>query len=239
MLESLYDTYKDASRTIARDVLNILEATPGFTHLQMDPAYPATWTACIGYADQCGRGESTGPYEFALQLLKSDLVTSVTVRATSIANFSFDTHTANGPQIHTNHLRITMESIGRLLAEMALTPSRSNAQRTVLDETLVYVFSDFGRTFPKTGSDHHPATCALLAGGNILGNQMVGAYDEQMDGSPMGTPVPLVEESGERVTRSPRSQDIAATVLHGFGLESGRDFFIPGGYGVFDGIVPG
>ncbi|HEY0883558.1 MAG TPA: hypothetical protein VGD87_18625, partial [Archangium sp.] len=67
--------------------------------------------------------------------------------------------------------------------------------------------------------------------------QMVGGYDERMNGSPMGAPVPLVEESGEHATREPRSQDIAATVLHAFGLEGGRDYFIPGGYGYFDGVV--
>ena len=67
--------------------------------------------------------------------------------------------------------------------------------------------------------------------------EMVGGYDEAMNGSPMGVPVPLVEESGTPATRPPRSQDIAATVLHAFGLEGGRDYFIPGGYGYFDGVV--
>ncbi|MCY1015775.1 hypothetical protein [Pyxidicoccus sp. MSG2] len=60
-----------------------------------------------------------------------------------------------------------------------------------------------------------------------------------MNGSPMGAPVTLVEESGQRVTRAPRSQDIVATAIRAFGLEPGRDFFIPGGYGVYDGVVRG
>lgn len=238
LLGQLYDTYRGASRTIARDILNTLGTVQGFQHLSVaEPMkYPANWTACIGYADSCGSGGGMANYDFALKLLKSELVTSVSLRATSFNNFSFDTHTANGPQIHTNHLRIAFEGIGRVLLEMSLTPG-STMGRTLLDETLVYVFSDFGRTFPKTGSDHHPATCAILAGGSIIGNQMVGGYDEQMNGSPMGTPVPLIEESGMAATREPRSQDIAATVLHAFGLEGGRDYFIPGGYGHFDGVV--
>ncbi|EPX63313.1 hypothetical protein D187_005719 [Cystobacter fuscus DSM 2262] len=41
------------------------------------------------------------------------------------------------------------------------------------------------------------------------------------------------------MTRAPRSQDIAATVIRAFGLEPGEDFFIPGGYGSFDGVVKG
>jgi hypothetical protein len=236
-LERLYDTYKGASRTVARDVLGLLEGTKGWEYLTADPAYPADWTACIGSADACGPGASTAPFDFALQLLKSDLVTSVSVRATSFSNFSFDTHSATGPQIHTNHLHIAFEAIGRMIVELSLTPSSSGGGRTLLDDTVVYVYSDFGRTFPKQGSDHHPATCAVIAGGATIGNQMLGGYDENMEGSPMGTPVSLIEESGTAAVRAPRSQDIAATVLGSYYLESGKDFFIPGGYGIFEGVV--
>ncbi len=235
LLSRLYDNTQSASKTLARDVVRTLDATQGYQYLSANPRYPRDWTACIGYADACGSGASMGNYELALRLLKSELATCVTLRGTSFNNFSFDTHTANGVQIHTNHLHIAFEQIGRLLLEMSLTPISGG--RTLLDDTLVYVYSDFGRTFPKTGSDHHPATCAVLAGGGIRGNQLVGGYDETMDGSPMGAPVPLLEESGARVTRAPRSQDIAATVISAFGLESGRDYFLPGGYGVFDGVL--
>ena len=238
MLSALYDTYRGASKTIARDILGTLGSVRGFERLAAaDMRYPTNWSACIGYADSCGTNTSMANYDFALKLLKSDLVTSVSLRATSFNNNSFDTHFSGGPQMHTNHLRIAFEGIGRVLLEMSLTPSSTTPGKTLLDETVVYVFSDIGRTFPKQGSDHHPATCAILAGGTIIGNQMVGGYDEQMNGSPMGAPVPLVEESGEHATREPRSQDIAATVLHAFGLEGGRDYFIPGGYGYFDGVV--
>jgi uncharacterized protein (DUF1501 family) len=178
-----------------------------------------------------------GPYEFALRLLKSDLVTSVSMRATSFRNFSFDTHYAKGVQEGGLHFHIALEQVGRMLAEMSLTPSPSNPQKSLLDDTLVYVCSDFGRTFPKTGSDHHPATCAILAGGGVEGNRMIGGYDESMPGSPMGVAVPIREESGEVVTRMPRSQDVAATVIRAFGLEMGKDFFIPGGYGEIQGAL--
>ncbi|RKH74476.1 DUF1501 domain-containing protein [Corallococcus aberystwythensis] len=236
-LEQLYDTYKGASRTIRRDMLSVLEKTPAWEKLKADPAYPEDWMACTGYADACGTMPSMGDYAFALQLLKSDLVSTVNLRATSIEGFTFDSHFVNGQIVHAQYLRIAMEMVGRMCLEMSLTPSRSDPSRSLLDETLVYVYSDFGRTFPKVGSDHHPATCALLVGGGIQGNQMIGGYDERMDGSPMGIPVRLVEESGDIATRTPTSQDVAATVLRAYGLVPGKDFFIPGGYGVFDGVV--
>lgn len=234
-LERLYDTYKNASRTIARDVVSILGNVKGFEKIQADPDYPLNADTCVGNADSCGPYRSTGDYEFALRLLKSNLVTSVTLRATSIGNFAYDTHYAGGAQAGAQHLRITFEQIGRMLIEMSLTPASNGG--SLLDETVVYVFSDFGRTFPKQGSDHHPATCAILAGGPIIGNQMVGGYDERMHGSPLGVPVSIREEGHNDVIRTPRAQDVAATVLGAFGLEAGKDFFIPGGYGFFNGVI--
>ena len=157
------------------------------------------------------------------------------LRATSIANASFDTHSQNGPQIHTNHLHIAFESIGRMLLEMDLTPAGNG--KTLLDDTLVYIYSDFGRTFPRFGSDHHPATCAVLVGGGVNGNQMLGGYDETLSGTPLGAAVDVISEDGIRETRMPKSQDVAATVMRAFGLQPGRDFFLPGGYGVYDGAL--
>lgn len=233
-IEALYESTRTHSLTMARDVLTQLEGVVGFEHLADDPIYQRT-TACIGSADTCGELPTTSSWDFALRLLKSDLATSVSVRATSIANFSFDTHFSGGPQVGANHLRICLEGIGRMLLEMERTDIGGG--RTLLDDTLVYVFSDFGRTFPKTGSDHHPATCALLVGGGVRGNQMLGGYDESMNGSPLGAPVDLISEDGVPERRMPTSQDVAATVIRAFGLEPGRDFFIPGGYGVFDGAL--
>jgi hypothetical protein len=235
-LEQLYETYKGTSKTLARDVVAVLGQVKGFEHLKTNPEYPINWSSCIGYADSCGGSGSMGPYDLALQLLKSNLVTSVSMNGSSFNNTQFDTHSMNGPQFGANHLRIAFEQVGRMLIEMQLTPG-SAAGKSLLDETIVYVYSDFGRTFPKQGSDHHPATCAILAGGSIIGNQMVGGYDETMNGSPLGVPVKLIEEGGQIETRPPRSQDVAATVINAFGLEPGTDFFIPGGYGVFDGVI--
>ncbi|MFO0636538.1 MAG: DUF1501 domain-containing protein [Nannocystaceae bacterium] len=241
LYRQLYEMNVGVSRTIARDVITVLDNTVGFEYLGQDPLYAegSMMTACIGPADQCGPARAGADFDFALRLLKSDLVTSLTLRATSIGNTGFDVHFSGGARAQTSHLRIALEGIAQLLLEMSLTPA-SSGTGTLLDETLVYIYSDFGRTFARSaedGTDHHPATCALLVGGNVRGNQMLGGYDETAVGSPLGGKVSLVEESGELASRPPTSQDIAATVIRAFGLEPGVDFFIPGGYGVFDGAL--
>jgi uncharacterized protein (DUF1501 family) len=241
MYQQLYETTVGVSKTIARDVLTQLDKTKGFEFLDADPLYSggALSTACIGSADICGGVRSGGSYDFALRLLKSDLVTSLTLRATSIANTGFDVHFAGGATSQTSHLRIALEAIGQMLNEMSLTPA-SSGNGTLLDETLVYIYSDFGRTFAHSGqdgTDHHPATCGILVGGNVKGNQMLGGYDESAEGSPLGAPVAMIEGLTWKVTRPPKSQDIAATVIRAFGLVPDKDFTISGGYGEYEGAI--
>jgi hypothetical protein len=237
-LERLYDTYKQASKTIARDVLAAIGKTKGFEFLGAAvPEYAGDPAAFMGQTNNFGPLSSVADFDFALRLLKSDLVTSVNLRATSVRGFVFDTHYPPDGKLHSAALHITFEQVGRLIAEMSLTPIGGG--RTLLDDTLVYVYSDFGRTSQTSGpaTDHHPTTCAILAGGSIVGNQMLGAYDESYQDSPLGRPVALLEESGQPATRTSQSQDVAATVLTAFGLKPGTDYFIPGGYGSYIGAV--
>jgi hypothetical protein len=243
-LEALYSTYKGVSKSIARDVVGVVDKTVGFEHIQKLPLYANDRTFFIGGFDAAGTANSTGDYNFALRLLKSDLATSVTMHVSGIQvkdqQYGFDTH-GPGAAMHTNQLRISFEGIAQLLGEMALTPTKT-AGRSLLDETMVYVYSEFGRSFLNPGA-HHPATCALLAGGVVDGNKMFGGYNESVElldgkvGFPMGTALPILEEDGAMSSRPPRSQDVVSTVLAGFGLQPTKDFFIPGGFGVVQGPI--
>jgi hypothetical protein len=235
VLEQLHDTYAGVSRTIARDIVDIVEGTPGVEHL---PAH-MPWTPTnsrfgwqLGYADFFATDGLWGSqFDLALRMLKSDLATSVSLSL--VATINFDSHYSNPYPSHANHLRGAMETVGRLLAEMKLTPSASRADRSLLDETLVYITSDFGRTFPVGGgSDHNPMHSAVLVNGLIQGNRMIGGYRDE----PLGIPVAMHEEAGERSMRAPNARDVAATIYACFGMEPGVDFFIPGGYGVVEGI---
>lgn len=92
------------------------------------------------------------------------------------------------------------------------------AQRGLLDETLVAVAGEFGRT-PKinkwAGRDHWaPCYTQLLAGGGVHGGQVFGASDAQ----------------GAYVKDSPVTpDDFAATILHAFGIDP--EVAIPDGSG--------
>ena len=236
VLEQLYGGYANLSRTLARDIVNAVTATPGLEHLPASmPWTPSNerfgWT--MGYADFHATNATWGTnFDLALRMLKSDLTTSVSFRLPM--TFAFDSHFTNPYPGHGTHLRGAFEAIGRLIAEMKLTPSTLRAGATLLDDTLVYITSDFGRTFPiGHGSDHNPMHSAVFVNGRIEGNRMLGGYLENS----LGRPVDLISETGERERRAPGARDVAATVYSCFGMQAGTDYFIPGGYASASGIA--
>ena len=86
---------------------------------------------------------------------------------------NWDTHKKHFPKMKKQLLPVFDRSVSALLTDLE--------QRGSLEETLVAVLTDFGRT-PKInkngGRDHHPAVYSLvLAGGGIQGGQVYGSSD--------------------------------------------------------------
>ncbi|MDG2122779.1 MAG: DUF1501 domain-containing protein, partial [Verrucomicrobiales bacterium] len=73
------------------------------------------------------------------------------------------------------------------------------AQRGLLDDTLLVITGDFGRTpkvNPKGGRDHWSRLCTLaFAGGGLPGGAVIGATDRQ-NGEPVSQPVTLQQMMG-------------------------------------------
>ena len=232
LLEQLYDNYAGVSVMLAKDVMTKMENTPSFEYWPANGGAPS-WSRLgmlgwsQGLADEHDSGAAaTARFGLALQFLKSGLTTSV---ALQMPNHTFDYHNGGSYPTHNYRFHGVMETIGRVLVEMQNTPLGDG--RTLLDDTLVYIYSDFGRTF--VGDDHNPMTSAILVGGGLVGNQMIGEFDEGSN----GMPVAITNEAGQLEMRPPKSQDTIATILTAFGMKPGDDFFLPGGYGVVDGVV--
>lgn len=243
LYQSIYDSYRGYSNLLAKDVVAQLERTPSFEHInQMGPNYPF-WGehGLMGYSLGSSVASSGNDWAavggLALKLLKSDLTTSVSLGMPSYINF--DTH--NDADSHFPYLRATMEQIGRFLGEMSLTPS-STPGRTLLDDTLVLVMSEFGRTWNRSGgTDHWPTTSVIFAGGPswLATNRMIGGYATGNNvglGYPgfMGENVTMNGEDGLPMStgRPPQSRDVIFTALKLFGINE----FLPGGPGDVVGL---
>ena len=140
------------------------------------------------------------------------------VRVVNIIHSSWDHHSRLDPELTHNSL-MADQPIAALIKDLK--------QHGLLDETLVVIGSEFGRTplgenrpgnKSVTGRDHHPfAFTTLLAGGGVQGGRIIGTSDEIGWGA-IEDPVHV--------------HDLHATILHLFGLNhtqltyrvQGRDF---------------
>ncbi|MFP2907008.1 DUF1501 domain-containing protein [Pyxidicoccus sp. 3LFB2] len=240
-LEGLHDSLSSVSRVLATDVVNVLESTKGIDALATSrPAYLSSYLSnqTFTYTFGTANFHLTGldpRMDLALRLLKSDLATSVHVSL----QVDFDTHNAFGHGHSCAHGRGLMDCVARFLGELKASPAPGKPGKTLLDDTLVVVMSEFGRSWASRGSDgsyslpddHHPYTSVFFAGGNVAGNRQVGSYTTRG----LGVPVDIIEENGQPSKRVPRSADAVTTALRIMGMET-HDFFIPGGYGEVVGL---
>jgi uncharacterized protein (DUF1501 family) len=104
-------------------------------------------------------------------------------------------------------------ALGSLLDDLKAAPGKA-AGRTLLDETLVVVAGEFGRTVGtlngQAGRDHFAINSALFAGGGIKGGQVIGVTDAA--GS-------TITDSGVSGRTELRPEDIACTVYSALGID--------------------
>lgn len=231
-LEGIHGSLRSVSRVLAADVVSVLEATKGIDHLTTNRApYLANYFMNeFGYSFGLANFHMTTlepRMDMALRLLKSDLTSAVHVAL----NLDFDTHNGLGHAFSCAHGRAHMDLIARFCGELKATPAPGLPGKTLFDDTLVVVLSEFGRSWGQGTDDHHPYTSVMYLGGNVAGNRSIGTYDR----GGFGQPVSLVEENGQPSMRVPRSADAVTTAMRIMGLEF-HEFFIPGGYGEVEGL---
>lgn len=114
-------------------------------------------------------GGSVDAVALALKLINNDIVTCVNLGVSG-----FDTH-----QNQTTRLQPILESVDFLISRLVQGLKASGK----LDETLIVMFSDFGRT-PKvngsSGRDHWPVGGGIVIGGGIDGGRAVGSTDDSL-----------------------------------------------------------
>ncbi|MEQ1860023.1 MAG: DUF1501 domain-containing protein [Chthoniobacteraceae bacterium] len=165
------------------------------------------------------RGGGPGQYKnYALNCLLARRLVERGVRFVNVIHASWDHHSNLDNELAYN-AGMADQPIAALIKDLK--------QRGLLDETLVVVAGEFGRTplgenrggnKNATGRDHHPSAFTILAaGGGLKGGLTYGETDEL----------------GWGVTRDPvHMNDFHATMLHLFGMDhlrlthrfQGRDF---------------
>ena len=243
VLEQIHGSYAAVSRTLASDVVAAVESVEpvGMTKPDHLRAY-GMFDMTFGLAN--GRIDMGASCEWILRLMKSNVTSAIYA---SLPEEYYDYHNGTSVPFATAASRAQLDIIARLMGEMMATPSPDRPDRTLYDDTVVVVQSEFGRTWPhgpsqddpaawSYGDDHNAVTSVVLSGGAVAGNRQIGGFDLSNRSLPLPLPVDLTEEDGSTTSRAPRAADYAATVYDLFGMRAGEDYFIPGGYGVIGGV---
>ncbi len=247
ILAGLYGSYAAVSKTLAQDVVSAVESVTPTTLAR--PAFLAPYHSDYGATFGLANGglEMTDSCEWILRLLKSNVTSAVYA---NLPQHEYDSHGTNTDLGHA-YARAQLDIIARLLGEMKATPSPDDANRTLYDDTVVLIQSEFNRSWAmgptrassdgwNQGDDHNDHGSVILSGGAVAGNRQVGGFDIDAMRHLIapGLPVSIREESGDTSERPPNIADVVATVANLFGMEPNEDFFIPGGYGVIEGLRP-
>ncbi len=144
----------------------------------------------------------------AKQLIAADRGTRF-VQATS---FGWDDHN----NIYTSMPARAQEldkAVAALLDDLAAAQG-SEPGKSLLDETLVVLYSEFGRTLgplnAQKGRDHHQRMSIVFAGGGVKGGRILGATDARGE---------TVTDYGWSANRDVRSEDVTATIYSALGID--------------------
>jgi hypothetical protein len=104
-------------------------------------------------------------------------------------------------------------AFGALLTDLAASPGTTSG-KTLLDETLVVVLGEFGRTVGvlngQGGRDHLLRMSIVFAGGGVRGGQVIGSTDDSGAN---------VKEFGWAANRDVRPEDVTSTIYSALGID--------------------
>jgi hypothetical protein len=105
------------------------------------------------------------------------------------------------------------DALGPLLTDLSTLPG-STTGKTLLDETLVVILGEFGRTVgalsANGGRDHYLRMSVAMAGGGVQGGRVIGATNAVGDAA---------VEYGWSEQRDIRPEDITATIYSALGID--------------------
>lgn len=138
------------------------------------------------------RNSEIESFALALKLLKNDICTCI-----NLGIGGFDTH-AN----QTRMLEPVLNRFDHLLSTFVSQLKAAN----ILDDVLIVVYSDFGRT-PKinarNGRDHWPVGGSMLIGGGLDGGRFVGDTDDNLLALTVDPITGNVSNSGSAIQLNP------------------------------------
>jgi hypothetical protein len=181
-----------------------------------DPRWPEAFRMSKEERERYGENEVGLGALLARNLVKADAGT----RYIHIVHPDWDHHgNIFEHSAKTNHYIRCNEfdrALANLLRDLSAAPSPREAGKTLLDETLVVIATEFGRTpgalNGRKGRHHYnPVYLSMFAGAGVKGGRIIGKTD--IDGAA------LVETGWKYKKLQPRTENVYATVYSALGID--------------------
>ncbi|MGH9719991.1 MAG: DUF1501 domain-containing protein [Bryobacteraceae bacterium] len=177
------------------------------------------WPAAFKITDEDRKRYGNTGAGIASALARNVLAQDAGTRYIHICQHGWDHHRRIWDKsVPDNHYKLIADfdpAAASLIEDLAVTPSKATPGKTLLDETLVVLMSEFGRTpgalNHMAGRDHHKYVFpALFAGAGVKGGLVSGASDT--DGA-------RCVDTGWNHKEQPRIENVIATVYSALGID--------------------
>jgi hypothetical protein len=219
LLSGLREIEKDRMASFDKTIGGFEDFSVTAKKLLTDPRWPETFKIADEERKRYGNTSVGLSCVLARNLLKQDGGT----RYIHICHNGWDHH-ANiwNKTAKTNHYILIQEmdpALASLIEDLGATSSTATPGKNLLDETLVVIMAEFGRTPGPlnfmAGRDHHKHCFpAMFAGAGVKGGMVVGASDSQ------GW---KCAETGWNHKEQPRIENVMATIYSALGIDWSKE----------------
>ena len=218
LLTQLRDTQRERMQAYGRQVGAFEDFSEVGKKMLTDPRWPAAFQ--VSEEDRTRYGNSAVGLSclFGRNLLQQDGGT----RYIHICQHGWDHHkNIWNTEIENNHYKLIADfdpAAASLIEDLATTPAHDDPSKTLLDETLVVLMSEFGRTPGAlnhlAGRDHHKYVFpAMFAGAGVKGGTVVGESDAEGR---------FCKDPGWRFGDQPRIENVVSTIYSALGIDSAK-----------------
>jgi hypothetical protein len=181
------------------------------------------WPAAFKVSDQDHKRYGKTSVGLSCALTRNLLQQDAGTRYIHICQHGWDHHTYIWTKdAKSNHYMLIKEAdpaLASLIEDLASLPGKTGPGKSLLDETLVVMMSEFGRTPGplnfQHGRDHHKHCFpAMFAGAGVKGGSILGASDK--DGY-------KCVDTGWRHKEQPRIENVVATMYSALGIDWSKD----------------
>jgi hypothetical protein len=215
VLAGLRDLSRDRMKGFGRDIDAYQDFSETGKKLLTDSRWPAAFQA--SQADRKRYGQSA--VGMSCLLARNLLMQDAGTRYIHVCQHGWDHHKRIWDKsVADNHYKLIADfdpAAASLIEDLAAAPGKMDPKKSLLDETLVVLMSEFGRTVGAlnhmAGRDHHKYVFpALFAGAGVKGGLVLGASDS--DGA-------RCTDTGWKHKEQPRIENVVATIYSALGID--------------------